>query len=84
MSCGIAGRNAAGRRTIADTGGADRLLVEPFVDAHVHFDYANTAGEPRVNRSGALFEAIEIRAERKRADLKSLGGIYAYALTAAR
>ncbi len=44
---------------------AGRLVVEPFVDAHVHLDYANTVGRPRPNESGTLFEAIEIWAERK-------------------
>ena len=44
---------------------AGRLVVEPFVDAHVHLDYANTVGQPRPNESGTLFEAIEIWAERK-------------------
>ena len=44
---------------------AGRLVVEPFVDAHVHLDYSNTVGRPRPNESGTLFEAIEIWAERK-------------------
>ena len=47
-----------------------RLLVEPFVDAHVHLDYSNTVGQPRPNESGTSFEAIEIgRSERKRASM---------------
>jgi cytosine deaminase len=33
---------------------AGRLAVEPFVDAHVHLDYANTVGRPRPNESGTF------------------------------
>ncbi|ERJ20846.1 Cytosine deaminase protein [Salinisphaera shabanensis E1L3A] len=42
------------------------LAVPPFVEPHCHLDYALTAGEPRWNASGTLFEAIDIWAERKR------------------
>jgi cytosine/adenosine deaminase-related metal-dependent hydrolase len=63
-------RNASQQHAPAADGesydAAGRLLVEPFVDTHVHLDYANTIGRPRDNRSGTLFEAIEIMAERKR------------------
>ena len=49
---------------------AGRLVVEPFVDAHVHLDYSNTVGQPRPNESGTSFEAIEIgRSERKRVSI---------------
>lgn len=41
-----------------DAGG--RLLCAPFVEGHIHLDFANTAGKPRANVSGTLFEAIEI------------------------
>lgn len=61
-----------------------RMLVEPFVDAHVHLDYANTMGQPRVNQSGTLFEAIEIMGERKEKGLVNFDDIYRNALTAAR
>ncbi|WP_448560559.1 cytosine deaminase [Trichothermofontia sp.] len=37
----------------------------PFVESHIHLDSALTAGEPRWNRSGTLFEGIEIWRERK-------------------
>jgi len=42
------------------------LAVSPFVEPHCHLDYALTAGQPRWNASGTLFEAIDIWAERKR------------------
>lgn len=67
---------------MVDAGG--RLVVEQFVDAHVHLDYANTAGSPRHNESGTLFEAIEIWAERKAAGLDTVERVRADALTAAR
>ncbi|WKX02748.1 amidohydrolase family protein [Candidatus Mycoplasma mahonii] len=41
------------------------LALLPFNDAHVHIDSALTAGEPRFNESGSLFEGIEIWSERK-------------------
>jgi cytosine/adenosine deaminase-related metal-dependent hydrolase len=74
-----------GARTDADQfDAAGRLVVEPFVDAHVHLDYANTVGRPRANESGTLFEAIEIWAERKKMGLNSFDEIYQNALAAAR
>ncbi|MGB3613055.1 MAG: cytosine deaminase [Elainellaceae cyanobacterium] len=42
-----------------------RLVSPPFVDSHVHLDSAKTLGEPRLNKSGTLFEGIEIWRERK-------------------
>ncbi|MGF1536232.1 MAG: cytosine deaminase [Elainellaceae cyanobacterium] len=42
-----------------------RLVSPPFVDSHVHLDSAQTAGEPRPNHSGTLFEGIDIWRERK-------------------
>ncbi|PTM59393.1 cytosine deaminase [Desmospora activa] len=42
-----------------------QLLLPPFVEPHVHLDTALTAGEPRWNESGTLFEGIERWAERK-------------------
>ena len=46
-----------------DAGG--NLVSPPFVEPHIHLDAAMTAGEPRWNRSGTLFEGIECWAERK-------------------
>ena len=47
-----------------DAGG--RLLSPPFVESHVHLDTALTAGEPRWNGSGTLFEGIQIWTGRKK------------------
>jgi cytosine deaminase len=43
----------------------DQLVTPPFVESHIHLDSALTAGEPRWNQSGTLFEGIEIWRERK-------------------
>jgi cytosine/creatinine deaminase len=67
---------------VFDAGG--RLVVEPFVDAHVHLDYANTVGRPRANRSGTLFEGIQIWAERKEQGLNDVDEVYRSALAATR
>lgn len=42
-----------------------QLISPPFVESHIHLDSALTAGEPRLNQSGTLFEGIQIWAERK-------------------
>jgi cytosine/creatinine deaminase len=42
-----------------------QLVSPPFVESHIHLDSALTAGEPRWNRSGTLFEGIEIWSARK-------------------
>src|SRR2546429_2943862 len=44
---------------------AGRLVVPPFIDAHVHLDAVLTVGEPRYNASGTLLEGIQIWSERK-------------------
>lgn len=41
------------------------LLLPGFNDPHIHIDSALTAGEPRFNKSGSLFEGIEVWRERK-------------------
>jgi cytosine deaminase len=43
----------------------ERLTSPPFVESHIHLDSALTAGEPRWNQSGTLFEGIEIWRDRK-------------------
>ncbi|MBD2327015.1 cytosine deaminase [Alkalinema sp. FACHB-956] len=43
-----------------------KLISPPFVESHIHLDSALTAGEPRWNQSGTLFEGIEIWRDRKR------------------
>lgn len=42
-----------------------QLVSPPFVESHIHLDSALTAGQPRWNQSGTLFEGIEIWRERK-------------------
>ncbi|AJY74836.1 cytosine deaminase [Paenibacillus beijingensis] len=41
------------------------LLLPPYVESHIHLDAVLTAGEPRWNESGTLFEGIQIWSERK-------------------
>ena len=41
------------------------LVLPPFIDPHVHLDSTLTAGDPRWNESGTLFEGIERWSERK-------------------
>jgi cytosine/creatinine deaminase len=42
-----------------------RLLAAPYVEPHVHLDSALTAGEPRWNESGTLWEGIACWTDRK-------------------
>jgi cytosine deaminase len=42
-----------------------QLVSPPFVESHIHLDSALTAGQPRWNQSGTLFEGIDIWRERK-------------------
>jgi len=41
------------------------LVLPPFIEPHIHLDSALTAGEPKWNISGTLFEGIERWSERK-------------------
>jgi cytosine/creatinine deaminase len=50
-------------RTVVDADGA--LITAPFVEPHVHLDASLTAGEPRWNESGTLWEGIACWSERK-------------------
>ncbi|MEV7614795.1 cytosine deaminase [Streptomyces sp. NPDC089799] len=50
--------------TLIEAHGA--LLSPPFVEPHIHLDTALTAGEPRWNASGTLWEGIACWSERKR------------------
>jgi cytosine deaminase len=61
-------------RTAAPTPAADAtavidaeggLLTPPYVEPHVHLDSVLTAGEPRWNESGTLWEGIACWTERK-------------------
>jgi cytosine deaminase len=58
-----AGSDAPEAMGAIDAAGA--LASPPFVDPHVHLDATLTAGEPRWNESGTLWEGIERWAERK-------------------
>ena len=48
-----------------DLDAQQNLVVAPFVEPHIHLDATLTAGEPKWNMSGTLFEGIERWAERK-------------------
>jgi cytosine deaminase len=54
---------AAPGTEVLDADGA--LVTPPYVEAHVHLDSVLTAGEPRWNESGTLWEGIACWAERK-------------------
>lgn len=45
--------------------GSNKMILPPFVESHVHLDTTQTAGEPDWNRSGTLFEGIELWSKRK-------------------
>lgn len=53
----------SGDAEVVDAGGA--LVVPPYVEPHIHLDSVLTAGEPRWNESGTLWEGIACWAERK-------------------
>ena len=42
-----------------------KLVIPPFVEPHVQLDTSLTAGEPRWNHGGTLFEGIQCWSERK-------------------
>jgi cytosine/creatinine deaminase len=44
---------------------AGQLVTPPFVESHIHLDSVLSAGQPRFNESGTLFEGIQIWGERK-------------------
>ncbi|MBE9109082.1 cytosine deaminase [Nodosilinea sp. LEGE 07298] len=50
---------------IAEIAVGGKLVSPPFVESHIHLDSALTAGQPRWNQSGTLFEGIEIWRDRK-------------------
>lgn len=53
-------------RATVELDAAGQFVSPPFVESHIHLDSALTAGEPRWNESGTLFEGIQIWGERKR------------------
>jgi len=62
--CRMAARIEERAEREIDAGG--RFASPPYVESHVHLDTTLTAGEPRWNESGTLFEGIRIWSERKR------------------
>lgn len=44
---------------------AGGLVIPPYIEPHIHLDATQTAGQPRWNQSGTLFEGIACWAERK-------------------
>lgn len=36
-----------------------KLALPPFIEPHIHLDSVLTAGEPKWNESGTLFEGVE-------------------------
>lgn len=61
-----------------------RLVCPQFCENHIHLDYAYTAGIPRANQSGTLFEAIEIWRDRKEQGLNTAEEIKKNAIKAAK
>ncbi|BAY85023.1 cytosine deaminase [Calothrix parasitica NIES-267] len=51
--------------TIEEIDLSEKLVSPPFVESHIHLDSVLTAGEPRWNQSGTLFEGIQIWGDRK-------------------
>lgn len=43
-----------------------KIVLPPYVERHIHLDYALTAGTPRWNQTGSVFEGIAIWADRKK------------------
>ncbi|MFJ6937444.1 cytosine deaminase [Streptomyces sp. NPDC101132] len=60
---GLAEARTDSRTRVIEAYGA--LLAPPFVEPHIHLDTALTAGEPRWNASGTLWEGIACWSERK-------------------
>jgi cytosine deaminase len=61
--CALEPQLVASARQEMNLGG--KLVSPPFVESHIHLDSALTAGQPRWNQSGTLFEGIEIWRDRK-------------------
>ncbi|HEY3681915.1 MAG TPA: cytosine deaminase [Streptosporangiaceae bacterium] len=55
--------DGGGAETVIEASGA--LVSPPYVEPHVHLDAALTAGQPRWNGSGTLWEGIEVWGERR-------------------
>ena len=61
----IGGDLPSGSSATREIDAVGRLVVPPFIDAHVHLDAVLTVGQPRFNTSGTLLEGIQIWSERK-------------------
>ncbi|WP_298831504.1 cytosine deaminase [uncultured Planococcus sp.] len=59
-----------------------KIVLPPYVEPHIHLDYVLTAGTPRWNQSGSVFEGIEIWSERKQLVTETKDDIKKRALTA--
>jgi cytosine deaminase len=59
--------SADSRQRVADVeiDAAGAMVRPPFVEPHIHLDATLTAGEPRWNESGTLWEGISVWSERK-------------------
>lgn len=64
---GIAPHSTDAPERVADVeiDAAGGLVRPPFVEPHIHLDSTLTAGEPRRNLSGTLWEGIAVWSERK-------------------
>lgn len=60
-----AGERADGAAADVTIDAAGGLVRPPFVEPHIHLDATLTAGEPRWNSSGTLWEGIAVWSERK-------------------
>src|SRR5699024_4848261 len=56
--------NIKSKKEVIDLKG--KLVLPPFVESHIHLDYAFSVGDPYWNESGTLFEAIHIWSKRKK------------------
>jgi cytosine deaminase len=63
VPAGDSADEAVEAREVVDGDGA--WATPPYVEPHVHLDAALTAGQPRWNKSGTLWEGIACWAERK-------------------
>ena len=61
----VSGELPAGSSAAREIDAGGRLVVPPFIDAHVHLDAVLTVGQPRYNTTGTLLEGIQIWSERK-------------------
>jgi cytosine deaminase len=55
----------SGQLAAVEIDAAGAMVRSPFVEPHIHLDATLTAGEPRWNESGTLWEGIAVWSERK-------------------